>query len=103
MAACSGRVAGRQKHPRELLRHPDRGHTRPPLLRSRIQVSTHQVDLAVGRLANRTIGISLSSAKEATARRNAVPIFSKIAGEGTGTQVPGTRHLTADLHPARSR
>ena len=35
-------------------------------------------------LANLTHGMSLASAKEATARRNFCPILSKIAGEGIG-------------------
>jgi hypothetical protein len=33
-------------------------------------------------LPNRTTGIRLSAAKDATALRNAVPIFSRIAGDG---------------------
>src|SRR5665647_173021 len=35
-------------------------------------------------LANRTTGMWLASAKDLTERRNAVPIFSMIAGEGIG-------------------
>ena len=35
-------------------------------------------------LPNRTTGILLSAAKRCTAVRNAVPIFSMIAGDGIG-------------------
>ena len=36
------------EHPLRLLRHPDRGDLRTPLTRSRIQISTHHFDVAVG-------------------------------------------------------
>jgi len=45
-------------------------------------------------LPNRTTGIWLSSANDRTARRNAVPIFSRIAGDGIGLPRCCVRKLT---------
>jgi hypothetical protein len=45
-------------------------------------------------LVNRTTGMWSCSAKRATAFRNAVPIFSKIAGDGIGLPRCAVRKLT---------
>jgi hypothetical protein len=65
-------------------------------------------------LRNRTTGMWSVSAKPLTARRNAVPIFSMIAGEGIGQprvrsherhHLPGDlkgRYVAIEIHPVQA-
>jgi len=71
----------RGEHVLILLRDADRGDPRPAGAGLRIQVPAHHLDLAVTP-GEFTTGISLARPNESTPRRNLVPIFSKIAGEG---------------------
>ena len=97
--AVAAGTLGCGEHRRELLRHADRCHLRPvAAARTRYRRITSTFR---SRLANRTTGMWLASAYDATARRNRPPIRSKIAGDGIGN--PRCRVMNSTTCPGTCR
>ena len=72
------------EHPLRLLRHPDRGDLRTPLTRSRIQISTHHFDVAVGGFQphhRNVVGIGVGG--DRAAKRIADLLQARRGGTGT--------------------
>ncbi|PZS25159.1 MAG: hypothetical protein DLM61_20525, partial [Pseudonocardiales bacterium] len=82
---CYDRLSPSSPGPLELLSHPDRSHPNTPVAACRAKCGRISSSLPpTSSLPDFTHGMSLASAKDATARRNRCPIWLNNAGDGNG-------------------